>query len=105
MSDPPTGAEPADLGAVIGQRLATLAPVRFELIDDSAKHAGHAGVRGGGRHYRLLIVAQVFAGQTRLGRHRLVHAALGDLLPDRIHALSIEALSPEELSPTVLPAF
>ena len=99
MSDTPAGAEPVDLGAVIGQRLASLAPIRLELIDDSAKHAGHAGTRDGGRHYRLLIVAQAFAGQTRLGRHRLVHAALGDLLCGRIHALSIEALSPGELSP------
>lgn len=83
---------------LIRQRLAALAPTRLELIDDSARHAGHAGARSGGGHYHLLIVAEAFAGQPRLRRHRLVHEALGELLHGRIHALSVQALSPQEAS-------
>ncbi len=90
----------ANVAAIIHQRLAVLAPSRLELIDDSARHAGHAGAKGGGGHYRLLIVATAFAGQARLARHRLVHAALGDLMRTRIHALSIQALTPAEVSAT-----
>lgn len=82
--------------ALIHQRLAVLAPNRIELIDDSARHAGHQGAKGGGAHYRLLIVSPAFAGQSRLARHRMVHDALGDLMRERIHALSIKALSPDE---------
>ncbi len=85
---------------IIHQRLAALAPNRLEVIDDSARHAGHAGARGGGGHYRLLIVSDAFAGLGRLARHRLVHAALGDLMHTRIHALSIQALTPAEYSAT-----
>ena len=93
----------ADVVGLIRQRLAALAPTRLELIDDSARHAGHAGARSGGGHYRLLIVAAAFAGQTRLRRHRLVHAALGELMRDRIHALSVQALSPQEASSAAEP--
>ncbi|MCM8612880.1 BolA family protein [Accumulibacter sp.] len=81
---------------LIRQRLAALSPQRLELIDDSARHAGHAGARSGGGHYRLLIVAAAFAGQPRLRRHRLVHEALGELMQSSIHALSVQALSPQE---------
>ncbi|MBL8397872.1 MAG: BolA family transcriptional regulator [Candidatus Accumulibacter sp.] len=58
-------------------------------------HAGHAGARQGGRHYRLRIVSKVFAGLDRLSRQRLVYEALGDLLNGTIHALSVQALPPE----------
>ncbi|WP_287634201.1 BolA family protein [Accumulibacter sp.] len=97
MSDTPAAVDAADVAAIIHQRLGVLAPIRLELIDDSARHAGHAGARGGGRHYRLLIVAPVFAGQARLARHRRVIDALGDLMHTRIHALSIQALTPAEV--------
>jgi BolA protein len=93
-----------DVKEVIQQRLACLAPFRLELIDESARHAGHAGAKDGGGHYRLLVVSPVFAGQTRLARHRLVHAALGDLMHRQIHALSIQALTPSETSSTALTA-
>lgn len=83
---------------IIHQRLAVLAPLRIELIDDSARHAGHEGAKGGGGHYRLLIVSPAFAGEGRLARHRRVLEALGDLMDSRIHALSIKALSPDEVS-------
>ena len=86
----------SDFLATLRRHLAILEPSRIELVDDSAKHAGHAGARGGG-HYRLTIVAAQFAGKSTLVRHRLVYAALGELMRDRIHALSIEALTPDEL--------
>ena len=85
----------ADLETTLRERLACLAPLRIELIDDSAKHAGHAGASGGG-HYRLLIVAECFRGKSTLARHRLVHDALGELMRSRIHALSIRSLTPDE---------
>jgi BolA family transcriptional regulator, general stress-responsive regulator len=78
-------------------RLARLEPQRLELIDDSARHAGHAGARPEGEsHFRLLIVAEAFTGRSRIERQRLVYDALGDLLRTDIHALSITALSPAE---------
>ncbi len=85
-----------DFETVLRERLAGLNPIRLELIDDSAKHAGHAGARSGGGHYRLLIVSAQFAGKTPLARHRLVYDALGELMRSKIHALSIQSLTPEE---------
>ena len=81
----------------IQRRLAVLAPVQFELIDDSALHAGHAGARTGGKHFRLAIVAAAFAGKNTVARHRMIYDALGDLMHRDIHALAIQARSPEEL--------
>ncbi|SBT06945.1 BolA family protein [Candidatus Accumulibacter aalborgensis] len=104
MSEPPVAGDVANIEAIVRQRLALLSPIRLELIDDSARHAGHAGARGGGRHYSLLIVAAAFAGQASLARHRLVHEALGDLLQSRIHAISIRPLAPEETPTTASPA-
>jgi BolA protein len=82
---------------LLRERLAPLQPTRIELIDDSALHAGHAGAKSGGGHYRLLIVSNAFAGQSTLARHRLVYDALGDLMRQRIHALSIKSSTPEEV--------
>ncbi len=81
--------------ALFRERLAALKPLRIEVVDDSALHAGHAGAREGG-HYRLLIVSAEFSGKSTVLRHRLVYTAIGDLKRSRIHALSIRALSPEE---------
>ncbi len=94
-----SGACPTDLEADVRRCLASLAPTSVDLFDDSARHAGHQGA-GGGAHYRLQIVSPAFVGHTLLARHRMVHAALGDLMHGRIHALSIKALSPDELSAT-----
>src|SRR5262245_58806933 len=78
-------------------RLVQLEPQRLELIDESARHAGHAGARPEGEsHFRLLIVAETFTGRSRIERQRLVYDALGDLLRTDVHALSITALSPAE---------
>lgn len=83
---------------LIDQRLrAALAPLELEIRDDSAAHAGHAGARGGGGHFQVHIVSPAFAGKSRLARHRLVYAALADLMEQEIHALSIRALTPDEL--------
>lgn len=77
------------------ERLSQLSPTRLELLDDSAHHAGHAG-SGGGAHYRLTIVSDVFAGKSTIARHRLVYDAVGDLMRGPVHALAIKALTPAE---------
>jgi BolA protein len=74
-----------------------LAPQSLEIIDDSARHAGHAGARGGG-HFKVTLVAEAFRGRSQLERHRLVYAALAPLMNGAVHALNIVARSPEETS-------
>ena len=81
----------------IRSRLAQLEPTRLDLIDDSALHAGHAGARSGDGHYRLSIVSAAFSGKNTVARHRLIYAALGEMMRREIHALAIQAQSPEEL--------
>jgi len=76
--------------------LAVLDPVSIEIQDDSAKHAGHAGAKAGGGHFRLQIVSPRFAGCRTMERHRLVYDALGSLMKREIHALSITARTPDE---------
>lgn len=77
--------------------VSTLNPTHIELYDDSASHAGHAGVReSGGGHFYATIVASAFEGRTLVRRHQLVYEALGDLMRTDIHALSIKALTPTE---------
>jgi len=81
----------------IRRRLETLAPQRLELIDESARHEGHAGARpGGNTHWRLTIVSPAFAGKPTVARHRMVYDALGDLMNEPIHALAIAARVPGE---------
>ena len=82
--------------SLLRDRLARLNPLRLELTDDSALHAGHAGARSGGGHYRLLIVSAEFSGKSTLARHRLIYDALGELMRSKIHALSIQSMTPEE---------
>lgn len=79
------------------EKLAILQPSLLEIEDESALHAGHAGAKSGGGHYRLRIVSQAFAQQNTLARHRLVYATLGNLMQNKIHALSITAYSTEEI--------
>ena len=81
----------------IRRRLAVLEPVQLELIDESARHAGHAGARpGGNTHWRLAIVSPAFAGKSTVARHRMIYEALGPLMQDPIHALAIHARAPDE---------
>lgn len=84
--------------ALIERRLrAALTIERLEIIDDSHLHAGHAGARAGGGHYRVRVVSPDFAGKRAIERHRMVYDALGDAIrADTIHALNIEAKTPAE---------
>lgn len=79
----------------IKARLADLAPTRLDIEDESAHHAGHVGSAGGG-HFAVTIVSSQFSGKSRIMRHRVVYQALEDLIPYRIHALSIRAFAPDE---------
>ncbi|MCX7628339.1 MAG: BolA family transcriptional regulator [Methylophilaceae bacterium] len=80
---------------LLEQRLAALQPTRLEIRNDSAQHAGHVGNQGGG-HYSIVIESSLFSGKSPIMRHRLVYQAVGDLIPDVVHALSIKALAPGE---------
>ncbi len=73
------------------------APQRLQLTDDSHQHVGHAGAGGRG-HYSVYICASAFSGRSAVQRHRLIYAALGELMQTDIHALRIQAISPEELA-------
>lgn len=95
MSDIPREQRPAMIRARLEAALQIEA---LEIVDESHLHAGHAGARAGGGHYRARIVSPDFHGENRIARHRRVYQALGDAMRnDCIHALSIEALSPDEL--------
>jgi BolA protein len=74
-----------------------LDPQQLDIADDSARHAGHAGAREGG-HFKVRIVAAAFRGKSAIERHRLVFAAVGALMKTDIHALNIDAKTPEEVS-------
>jgi BolA family transcriptional regulator, general stress-responsive regulator len=82
--------------ALMQQRLKSLQPDSLDIVDDSAKHAGHAGAASGGGHYQLTIVSRQFAGKTPIARHRLIYQALGDLMQRQIHALAINAYTPDQ---------
>ena len=76
---------------------ASLSPTRLELVDESEKHRGHAGHDPRGEsHFALTIESAAFAGQSRVQRQRAVYSALGELMEDRVHALSIRAMAPGE---------
>jgi len=72
-------------------------PTVLRVVDDSARHAGHAGARPGGEtHYSVLLVSEAFRGMGRLARSRAVHAALEAEFADGLHALSLTLRTPEE---------
>ncbi|HSM11837.1 MAG TPA: BolA family protein [Lysobacter sp.] len=75
---------------------AALAPRSLVVVDDSARHAGHAGARDGRGHFNVEVVSDAFAGLNPIARHRAVYAALGELMTTDIHALSITARTPQE---------
>lgn len=75
---------------------AAFSPQFLEVIDESEQHRGHAGFQEGGEsHFRVRLRAASFAGQSRIARHRAVHAALGSELMTAIHALALELDIPE----------
>ena len=73
-----------------------LEPTELEIVDEGHLHVGHAGARDGRGHFRVRIVSARFNGHSSLARHRLVYAALGDLLDSDIHALALKTQTPEE---------
>jgi BolA protein len=74
-----------------------LSPNRIELTDDSEQHRGHGGYNPAGEsHFSLAIESPAFAGRSRVERQRMIYAALGDLMHERVHALSIKAKAPGE---------
>jgi BolA protein len=74
-----------------------LSPTQVDLIDDSERHRGHGGYNPAGEsHFTLRIESPAFAGKNRVQRQRLIYGALGELMDDRIHALSIRATAPGE---------
>jgi BolA family transcriptional regulator, general stress-responsive regulator len=77
--------------------LAVLQPSKIDIVDDSHKHAGHEGARSGGGHYTLYIVSDGFVGKSTLARHRMIYSALGEMMKRDIHALNIQAYTPQEL--------
>lgn len=86
-----------DRTAMLRERLTrALQPVELDIIDESAKHAGHAGAASGGGHFIVNIVSPAFENKTLIQRHRLVYDAVGDIMHSEIHALSIQARTPQE---------
>ena len=77
----------------------TFAEAQVSVRDDSARHVGHAGAQGGAGHFLVRIESEAFAGRSRLQRHRMVYEALADMMPAEIHALNIEAISPDDDKP------
>jgi len=80
--------------AALRARLAAFAPLRLEIEDESARHAGHAGSLAGG-HFHLVLESEAFRGRSALERHRMVYDCLGDLAALRIHALSMQLRAPQ----------
>lgn len=78
---------------------AALKPEALEIIDDSAKHAGHAGApEGGESHFKVHIVSREFEGLNRVARHRMVFTVVEAEMKGRVHALQIKAFTPDEVS-------
>ena len=73
-----------------------LSPTHIDIIDESHLHAGHAGAASGAGHFNVTIISDKFTGKSAIQRHRMVYLAVNDLMPSEIHALSINAQTPEE---------
>ncbi len=83
---------------VIQNRLReAFAPRKIEVRDDSRLHAGHEGAKSGGGHFAVTIVSRLFQGKNAVQRHQMIYQALGDMMKKDIHALSIQAFTPDEL--------
>ena len=74
----------------------TFAPAQVSVRDDSPKHAGHPGAHSGAGHFAVRIESEAFAGRSTLQRHRMVYEALAEMMPSDIHALIIDAISPDD---------
>ncbi len=83
---------------LIDRLTTSLAPTSIVVVDESHRHAGHAGARPGGEtHYHVEIVSARFAGMSRVARHRFVHEIVRDEFESGLHALSLKLLTPEEV--------
>jgi len=83
--------------AIQDKLTAAFQPTRLEIVDDSHRHAGHAGAREGGEsHFNVTIESPAFAGTARVARQRMVYHALAEELAGPVHALSVKALAPGE---------
>jgi len=84
--------------AAIRRKLSeALVPTRLDIVDDSARHAGHVGARPEGEtHFNVEIVSTRFAGLSRVARQRLVYGVLADELRTDVHALALKTATPEE---------
>ncbi len=80
----------------ITSRLGVLEPTALKIIDDSSMHAGHQS-NGGGGHFTLHITSSHFCGKSLIMRHRLIYQPLSDLMPHKIHALSIHATATDDI--------
>lgn len=86
------------IAGLIQERLqSALNPEHLRIIDNSQAHAGHAGASGGG-HFTVSIVASAFQGKSLVQRHQMVYKALGEMMQHQIHALGIEAFTPDEIN-------
>ena len=87
----------SDRKELIRQRLQSgLSPLTLKITDDSHLHVGHAGAQGGAGHYSVQVISDKFIGLNRIKRHQLVYSLVNDMMPDEIHALSIETFTQEE---------
>jgi BolA protein len=91
------GAAGVNVPQLMQEKLAALAPESLEILDESGKHVGHEGAKGGGGHFQVLIVSRQFSGKPVQLRHRMVYAALGKMMEKEIHALAIKAFAPDEI--------
>jgi len=91
VSDPSSQCERIE--AELRERLAA---VHVEVVDESHLHAGHAGARDGGGHFRAVVVSMQFEGKTLVQRQRLVYDALESAMGNEIHALSMKTMTPEQ---------
>ena len=98
-NQPGTGSATVTVADTIKTKLSSaLAPSEMQVIDNSARHAGHAGARPSGEtHFDVVVVATAFAGKSRLERQRLVHTLLADELAGPVHALSLRLSTPDEV--------
>jgi len=89
---------PRDLrpAAIEAQLVAAFPDSQIQVRDDSHKHIGHEGAKDGRGHFHIQVISTAFIGKRPLARHRMLYAALEQLMQSDIHALSIQALSPEE---------
>jgi BolA family transcriptional regulator, general stress-responsive regulator len=92
MNAPQTGPVAAEMLRLLNS---ALSPTRINLVDESEQHRGHGGYNPAGEsHFSLTIESRAFAGKSRVGRQRMIYSALGDLMKERVHALSIRATAP-----------